>query len=123
MLPYVLLWSNTAVIHLENDDSWTNPRRHHDCPKGPAKKILNRQRLRANGPEVSPVGLWVVPKAGAVAAAIDCEIIELHSHAAIGVERKVYIPLKPKAGDTTVGPGRTGNLNKLSFGGDSTSSI
>jgi hypothetical protein len=25
-LPYVLLWSNRAVIHLENDDSWINPR-------------------------------------------------------------------------------------------------
>ena len=25
VLPYVLLWSNRAVIHLENDDSWTNP--------------------------------------------------------------------------------------------------
>jgi hypothetical protein len=24
-LPYVLWWSNRAVIHLENDDSWTNP--------------------------------------------------------------------------------------------------
>jgi hypothetical protein len=27
VLPYVLLWSNRAVIHLENDDSWTNPLR------------------------------------------------------------------------------------------------
>ena len=26
VLPYVLLWSNRAVIHLENDDSWINPR-------------------------------------------------------------------------------------------------
>jgi hypothetical protein len=25
LLPYVLLWSNRAVIHLENNDSWTNP--------------------------------------------------------------------------------------------------
>jgi hypothetical protein len=25
VLPYVLWWSNRAVIHLENDDSWTNP--------------------------------------------------------------------------------------------------
>jgi hypothetical protein len=26
VLPYVLLWSNRAVIHLDRDDSWTNPR-------------------------------------------------------------------------------------------------
>ena len=25
VLPYVLLWSNRAVIHLDRDDSWTNP--------------------------------------------------------------------------------------------------
>jgi hypothetical protein len=25
VLSYVLLWSNRAVIHLENDDSWNNP--------------------------------------------------------------------------------------------------
>jgi hypothetical protein len=27
VLPYVLLWSNRAAIHLENDDSWINPAR------------------------------------------------------------------------------------------------
>jgi hypothetical protein len=25
VLPYVLLWSNRAVIHLDRDDSWINP--------------------------------------------------------------------------------------------------
>src|SRR6266516_8199027 len=65
----------------------------------------------------------VIPKAGAIAAAIDCEIIELHSHGTVGVERKAYVILKPKANDTTVGSGRTSNLNKLSSGDDSTGSI
>ena len=63
-------------------------------------------------------GSRIVPKAGAIAGAIDCEIIELHSHGPVGVERNVYVPLKPKADDTTVGSGRTGNLNKLSSGSD-----
>src|SRR5262249_38182105 len=40
----------------------------------------------------------VVPKADAIAGAIDCEIIELHSHGSVGVERNAYVLLKPKDG-------------------------
>src|SRR5262249_7091802 len=63
----------------------------------------------------------VVPKASAIAA-IGCEIIELHSHPPVGVERKPYVRLKPKAGDATVGSGGTGD-QKPNFRADSTGSI
>jgi hypothetical protein len=63
----------------------------------------------------------VVPKASAIAA-IGCEIIELHSYGTVGVERNVYVRLKPKAGDTTVGSGGADD-QKPNFRADSTGSI
>jgi hypothetical protein len=42
VLPYVLLWSNRAVIHLDRDDSWIN-RRHRSGWEGPAQKASRFQ--------------------------------------------------------------------------------
>jgi hypothetical protein len=38
VLPYVLLWSNRAVIHLDRDDSWTN--RPQAQPRGRTRHLL-----------------------------------------------------------------------------------
>jgi hypothetical protein len=43
-LPYVLLWSNRAVIHLENDDSWTNPAVRQGLGRTRAEISLLRNR-------------------------------------------------------------------------------
>ena len=42
VLPYVLLWSNRAVIHLENDDSWINPPAARKRRKDPKHSIYRR---------------------------------------------------------------------------------
>jgi len=63
----------------------------------------------------------VVPEASAIAA-IGCEIIELQSYGTVGVERNPYVRLKPKAGNTTVGSGGTGD-QKPNFRADSSGSI
>jgi hypothetical protein len=39
VLPYVLLWSNRAVIHLDRDDIWTNPPGPQGAWKDPPKSI------------------------------------------------------------------------------------
>ena len=44
VLPYVLLWSNRAVIHLDRDDSWINP---------PPSERLGRTRAKQVGPNFS----------------------------------------------------------------------
>ena len=46
VLPYVLLWSNRAVIHLENDNSWTNPPSSEWLGKDAPKRLV-RSELRS----------------------------------------------------------------------------
>jgi hypothetical protein len=43
VLPYVLLWSNRAVVSLENDDSWTNPQ---------PIRLLRRTRRKVEAPRL-----------------------------------------------------------------------
>jgi hypothetical protein len=72
VLPYVLLWSNRAVIHLANDDSRNDPACRAESLEGPAEMFPN-PTSRSGAPKsdnanvdatIHTIDEWVFKKAG-----------------------------------------------------------